>query len=76
MAMERMLFARIFAQISYAIENRSFSDRVDKINSAEFGLQKELSARMTVLGLARNIQLISEESTSNWEGYAQLQYVF
>ena len=76
LAMEKMLFARIFAQLSYAIESRTFSERVDKINSTEIGLQKELSARMTVLGLARNIQLTSEESTSTWEGYAQLQYAF
>ncbi len=69
-----MLFARIYAQLSYAVENRTFSERADKINSTEIGLQKELSARMTVLGLARNTQLTSEESTSIWEGYAQLQY--
>jgi hypothetical protein len=76
LAMEKMLFARIYAQLSYAIENRVFSERVDKINSTEIGLQKELSARMTVLGLARNTQLTSQESISTWEGYAQLQYAF
>lgn len=76
LAIEKMLFARIFAQLSFAIESRTFSERVDKINSTEIGLQKELSARMTVLGLARNTQLTSEESTSTWEGYAQLQYAF
>ena len=74
--LEKMLIARIFAQISFAFENRTFSDRSDKINTTELGLQKELSARVSVLGIARNTQLISEESSSLWEGYAQLQYVF
>lgn len=75
-AVEKMLFARIFAQASYSIENRIFLDRSDKINVTELGLQKELSARMSILGLARNTQLTSEESSSLWEGYAQLQYAF
>lgn len=76
LAIEKMLFARVYTQLSYGIENRVFSARVDKINRTEVSLQKELSARMTLLGLARNTQLISKESTSTWEGYAQLQYAF
>lgn len=75
-SVERFLFARILAQLSYSLENRAFTDRVDKINTADFSIQKDLSARMTILGLARNMQLVSEESSSNWEGYAQLQYAF
>lgn len=75
-AFEKMLFARIFTQLSYMLEVRNFTDRSDKISTAELGLQKELSARMTLTGLARNSQLTGEESSSTWEGYAQLQYSF
>lgn len=75
-ALARMLWSRIFAQISYSIENRIFSDRSDNINIAQLGLQKELSARMSITGLARNNQTTATKSGSIWEGYAQLQYAF
>ena len=74
--LEKMLWSRIFAQVSYALENRVFSDRSDRIDIAELGLQKELSARMSISGIARSNQIVSVENTSNWEGYAQLQYAF
>lgn len=75
-ALTKMLWARIFAQASYTIENRIFSDRADNINTAELALQKELSAKMSIAGLARNNQTTNTESGSIWEGYAQLQYAF
>lgn len=74
--LEKMLWSRIFAQVSYALENRVFADRSDRIDVAELGLQKELSARMSISGIARNNQIESIESNSYWEGYAQLQYAF
>lgn len=75
-ALEKMLFARIFAQISYSTESRTFADRTDTVGATELGLQRDLSARMSVLAIARNIQLTSQASGSLWEGYAQLQYTF
>ena len=74
--LEKMLWSRVFAQVSYGIENRAFSDRSDSLNVAEVGLQKELSARMSISGVARSNQIVSVESSSYWEGYAQLQYAF
>lgn len=73
---EKMLWSRIFAQASYALENREFFQRSDRIDTAELGLQKELSARMAISGVARNNQVESIENSSYWEGYAQLQYAF
>lgn len=73
---EKMLFSRIFGQVSYAIESRAFADRTDRIDTLELGLQKDLSARMSVFGIARSTQTVSEENASFWEGYAQLQYAF
>lgn len=75
-ALEKMLWSRIFAQLSYSIENRIFSERSDKIDVTEFGLQKELSARVSIAGILRNSQLETAESSSTSEGYAQLQYAF
>lgn len=76
LALEKMLWSRIFAQASYALENRAFLNRTDNIGTAEIGLQKDLSARLTILGTIRNIQAESIETTSWMEGYAQLQYAF
>lgn len=76
LALEKMLWSRIFAQASYALESRAFSNRTDNIGTAEIGLQKDLSARLSVLGTIRNNQAESIETTSWMEGYAQLQYAF
>jgi hypothetical protein len=76
LSVEKMLVARIFAQLAYSFENRNFTERTDKIDNIELSLERELSARMTVAGLARNTKVSSEINTSNWEGYAQLQYTF
>ncbi len=75
-ALEKMLWSRIFAQLSYSVENRIFSERSEKINFTEFGLQKELSARVSIAGILRNSQLETAESSATSEGYAQLQYAF
>ncbi len=75
-ALEKMLWSRIFVQLSYSIENRVFSERSDKINITEFGLQKELSARVSIAGILRNYQTEAASSSSTSEGYAQLQYAF
>ncbi len=75
---ERMLGATgLFGQAAYAIENRQFSDTDTKIQTTEIGLQKELSARLSISGLATfnttNTALVS----NSWsETYAQLQYAF
>ena len=74
--LEKMFWSRILAQVSYTLENRVFSDRSDRIDIAELGLQKELSARLSVSGTARSNQIASVENSSYWEGYAQLQYAF
>lgn len=76
MALEKMLWNRVFGQVYYATENRIFSDRTDQIATAGIGLQKDLSARLSILGSARNNQAESVKNTSWWEGYAQLQYAF
>ncbi len=73
---EKMLWSRIYAQTSFSLESRTFSNRTDHINTMEFGLQKDLSARLSILGTLRNNQTESVKTTSWMEGYAQLQYGF
>ena len=76
LGLEKMLWSQIFAQASYSLESRTFSDRTDNIAATEIGLQKDLSARLTILGTFRNNQTESIKTTSWMEGYAQLQYAF
>lgn len=75
-ALEKMLWSRIFAQLSFSSENRVFSERSEKIDVTEFGLQKELSARISVSGVLRTSQTETADSSSTSEAYAQLQYAF
>ena len=76
LAVEKLLWSRILAQISYGVESRDFSDHVDRISTTELGLQKEMSARMSISALFRNNEIAGAIDSSTGEGYAQLQYVF
>lgn len=76
LALERLLLGRLFGQLSYAFENRIFSERTDQVHITELGLQQELSARLSLSGIMRSNQLKTITSTSYVEGYAQVQYAF
>ena len=75
-ALEKRLWNRLFGQASYSSETRKFAERTDQTHITELGLQQELSARLSISGVARMNQLQTLQSTSYTEGYAQVQYVF